>query len=303
MGESSAASFPSNDSPRVPVLIESFGDGGTFCMASNRVESGGYQLFTLALCLYAIGALTVQTLVTLDPQVLQILQAADYAVCAVFLSDFAYSVWTAPNRWRYFVTWGWLDLLSSIPTLDAARFARLARVLRVIRVLRGLRSAKVVAATLLRHRAKNSVLAALLIGILLMVICSISILQFESTAAGANIQSAEDALWWALTTMTTVGYGDRFPVTTEGRAVAGVLMVFGVGLFSALAGFLAAWFLAPEQRKEDTEIAELRRVVIELKMAIEQLAKPQAEPAATGVSLATGISGGECHADRTEKSR
>jgi voltage-gated potassium channel len=88
-----------------------------------------------------------------------------------------------------------------------------------------------------------------MVAILVMVTASVAVLQFETTDS-ANIKTAEDALWWAMTTMTTVGYGDRFPVTTEGRLVAAVLMCAGVGLFGTLSGLLAAWFVAPAERKK-----------------------------------------------------
>ena len=75
-------------------------------------------------------------------------------------------------------------------------------------------------------------------------------------AEGANITSAGDALWWAFTTVTTVGYGDRFPVTTEGRAVAVVLMVAGIGVVGAVTAAVASWILdraAAERRAERVE--------------------------------------------------
>lgn len=244
-------------------------------MPANRPETGGYQLFMLTLCVYALAVTLMQMLVTLHPEIAQIFDTADYLLCAVFFADFLYSLWTAPDRWRYFSTWGWLDLLSSLPMLDAARFGRLARVLRVVRVLRGLRSARVVAAALLRRKAENSLLAAALAGVLLMVFCSVAILQFEASAPNPNIKTAEQAMWWALTTVTTVGYGDYFPVTSEGRLVAGLLMIAGVGIFSTVAGFLAATFLSPGRKNESSELAELRQSVDELRTAVEKLTAKQ----------------------------
>src|SRR3972149_6773059 len=71
------------------------------------------------------------------------------------------------------------------------------------------------------------------------------VLHFEDVPE-ANIKGPEDAVWWAFVTMTTVGYGDRFPVTSEGRLAGALLMVAGVGLFGTFSGFVAAWFLAPK---------------------------------------------------------
>jgi voltage-gated potassium channel len=87
----------------------------------------------------------------------------------------------------------------------------------------------------------------------------------------ANIKTAEDAIWWALTTITTVGYGDRYPVTSEGRVVAGVLMCAGVGLFGLFSGLLAAWFVAPHQQEKREEVEALREEVAQLQATLTRL--------------------------------
>ena len=84
--------------------------------------SPGYQIFTLALCVYALGVMVAQSVKTLRPETVAILDYVDYAVCAVFLFDFFKSLYQSKNRWRYLATWGWLDLLSSIPMLDIGRW-------------------------------------------------------------------------------------------------------------------------------------------------------------------------------------
>jgi voltage-gated potassium channel len=107
-------------------------------------------------------------------------------------------------------------------------------------------------------------MAAAFIALLLVVFASIAMLHVETTP-DANIKTPQDAVWWAMETITTVGYGDRFPVTTEGRVIAAVLMVCGVGLIGIFTGFIAYWFMRPsETRKDDlisamsAEIAHLR---------------------------------------------
>ena len=222
----------------------------------------------LALCIYALGALAAESFAPMSSATRQILDYADNVVCALFFVDFLQQLARAPNRWRYFVQWGWIDLLSSIPMVDALRVGRAARLLRIVRVLRAVRSTRIIAATLLRHRAQGAFLAATLLSILLVVASSIAILQFEQVEA-ANIKTAQDAFWWAFVTITTVGYGDRFPVTSEGRIVAGMLMTAGVGLFGTFSGFVASWFLSAGEREQESEIDALRKEIRSLRDAIE----------------------------------
>jgi voltage-gated potassium channel len=86
----------------------------------------------------------------------------------------------------------------------------------------------------------------------MIIFGSIAILQVEHDP-NSNIKTAEDAIWWAFVTITTVGYGDKYPVTTEGRIIAGFLMITGVGLFGTFTGFIASWFLEPGKSKESEE--------------------------------------------------
>jgi len=241
----------------------------------TRPVSASYELFMLVLCLYALGALAAQSVIRFEPETQGIFDYADFAVCAFFFVDFVVSFLRAPNRWHYLVSWGWLDLLSSIPSLDVARWGRAARVVRVCRVLRGLRATRLLATLVLRRRTESTFLAASLVAILLVVFCSIAMLHFE-TEPESNIKTAEDAIWWAFTTITTVGYGDRYPVTSEGRFIAGILMCAGVGLFGTFAGFLASWFIgAPKSRAEDLkqfgELASLHEEMKKLREDIQGL--------------------------------
>ena len=235
----------------------------------SRIHSGIYQLFMLILCLLALGALAAETMLALTPGTRQILHYADTAVCVLFFGDFCVQMARAPNRWRYFVRWGWIDLLSSIPMIDALRVGRAARVLRVLRVLRGVRSTKLLAEFVLERRAQGAFLAASLLSLLLVVTGSIAILEFENVK-GANIASADDAVWWAMVTLTTVGYGDRYPITPEGRIIAALLMTAGIGLFGAFSGFVASWFLKPAQQESEGDIEELRAELRAIRELLER---------------------------------
>ena len=84
--------------------------------------------------------------------------------------------------------------------------------------------------------------------VMLIFIGNISVLQLEQ-GTGGTINTAEDALWWSVTTMTTVGYGDKYPLSTDVRVIVAALMFAGIGLFGVVSGFVASWFIAPRRRK------------------------------------------------------
>lgn len=223
-----------------------------------------YQLFMLGLCVYVLLVLAAQTVFSLAPETVAILDAADLFVCAIFFADFVRSLIVASNRTQYLVRWGWLDLISSIPTVDVLRWGRAARVFRIIRVLRGARAARLLGQFTLERRASSSFWAALLVAILATIFGGIAILHLE-TAAGVNIKGGSDALWWAFVTVTTVGYGDHYPVTGAGRAVAALLMLVGIGLFGTFTAYVASWFLEPDEKAQDDELRAIHAEIAELR--------------------------------------
>jgi voltage-gated potassium channel len=233
----------------------------------KREAGPGFQLFMFALCIYALGVVAAESVLELNPHTETILQISDYGVCAVFFADFLFSLWHADNRWRYFITWGWIDLVSSIPAIDVARWGR---VLRILRLFRALRAARMLTHMVARQRAQNTVLAAFLVVLMLITFSAIAILHFERVPQ-ANIVTAEDALWWVFATVTTVGYGDRYPITTEGRMVAVALMVGGIALFGTLSAYLAAWFIGSgADDSSEKELAALRVEIAALRALIER---------------------------------
>ncbi len=139
-------------------------------------------------------------------------------------------------------------------------------VLPVLRPLRALRVLPVL--NVLTRRAAGSrarVLTHVVLAVaLLTFVSSVAVLEAERDSPDANIVTFGDAVWWSITTMTTVGYGDRFPVTLEGRIVASALMLLGIALLGVVTAAVAAFFV---QRLEGVEAAERRT-----EASIEELA-------------------------------
>lgn len=222
---------------------------------------GPFQFALLILSVITLVAIAADTFVTLDPEISRILQGVDLIACAAFFCDFVFRFRRAESKLDFMRT-GWIDLVACVPNLDALRVGRLVRVLRVLRLLRGVRSLQRLLAMVFVNRTRGGIASVVMTMFLLVVFASISILLCEKDEE-SNIHSAGDAIWWSVTTVTTVGYGDRYPVTLEGRVLAMTLMLAGVGLFGAMSGIIASYFLG--QPDEDSEVmAELKHLKTEL---------------------------------------
>ena len=208
-----------------------------------------FDIVIVVLSIYVLFALIIDSFFKLAPEVSKLLYLIDDLICVLFLYDFFYRFIKAPSKLK-FMKWGWIDLISSIPTFEYLRYGRLIRLIRIFRVLRAFRSVRYLTSHIFKTRTKGTFSTVSLISFLMLIFGSISILQVE-TVPESNIKTAGDAIWWAFVTITTVGYGDKFPVTGEGRVIAAFLMITGVALFGTFTGFIAAWFMGEKSNKEN----------------------------------------------------
>lgn len=230
------------------------------------------ELLVLVLSLYSLVALCAELLLPLDPATRELLSLLDLIVCGVFLVDFAVHFWLAPVKGE-FLKWGWVDLLSSIPAIGWLRWGR---IFRVVRILRALRSYNAVAEHFAFDRPLGTFGAVTIMSVLATLFSTIAVLHYEQGAANGNIHTAGDALWWAFATITTIGYGDRFPVTTAGRIVAVLLVICGLSIFGTFTAFVASFFLGKGQKREEVE---LHHVLTEVKLVRHKLEAMEAAQA------------------------
>lgn len=200
---------------------------------------------------------------TLPPLVARGCAVANLAIWLAFGADYVIRLALASDR-RGFFRRHLLDLVVlAVPVL---------RPLRALQVVVALARVNRRAAVSFRGRTTLYVVAAVL---LLAFVAALAVLDAERGEPGATINSFGDALWWAATTITTVGYGDLFPVTAEGRVVGVGLMVGGITLVGVVTASLASWFVehfaAADQAEEKTrgEIAELADEVRTLRALLE----------------------------------
>ncbi|MBG84734.1 MAG: hypothetical protein CMJ40_09330 [Phycisphaerae bacterium] len=206
----------------------------------KHLELKVYDLFLIVVAVVAIVVIIWQLFLVQNPEIAKLLHVTDFVICIIFFIDYIRQIVAASNKWRYIFTWGIFDLISSIPAVGPLRALKIVRIIRIIRVIRSLR---IISQTLIRDKLASAVSMLALIGSMTILLCCIGVLHYESSAPGATIKTAQDVTWWAVVTTSTVGYGDMYPITAEGRVMAVVIMCVGIGLFATFAGALAGIFM------------------------------------------------------------
>jgi voltage-gated potassium channel len=244
-----------------------------------RKPSNAYQIFILLLTVLSLVVMVVM-LLPISDATYQLLAFYDNLICVIFLIDFFLNLRAASRKRDYFIGQrGWLDLLGSIPSLGIfklgglLRLARLSRLARILRLMRGEAKAALVK-DVLENRSRYATFLTILMAITVLTVSSVLVLQFESKSPDANITTGGDAFWYSMVTITTVGYGDRYPVTAGGRITAMFIMFMGVGIIGALASILASLLVAPSSAEEEEtpDAAPAPSVQQELRAVKEELA-------------------------------
>jgi voltage-gated potassium channel len=254
--------------------------GNNAILDTQEMKDPGYEIFIILVSVLSVINLVISWIPGIDLDAVHVLEVINFFLTVIFLADFVYRLLTAESKAHYFFrNWGWADLLASIPAL---RILRLFRVFKAFRLLNKY-GARNILRQLKKHRAE-SVLFIVVFCVLLVIECgAFLVLTVERTAPDANIISASDAMWWVYVTITTVGYGDHYPVTNAGRLVGIMVMTMGVGLFGTLAGYIANKLLAPDQT-DVPEVSDSGGGMVasfgEIHHAIQELNRQNAELAA-----------------------
>lgn len=210
-----------NSNPKLAALVSKWETTSTIPMA---------VLGLIYLAAYSLQVLYREN-AALDYQ----LEILSIVIWLVFFLDVVVRLIFSKDGWK-FIKSSWLEIISlTLP------FLRTLRVFRVVFALRGIKG-------FVKNRANATGVYMLMLVPLTWFTGAIAVLDAEASSPDALITNLRDALWWSLSTITTVGYGDKYPTTIEGQLVAAVLMITGIALFSAGAGMFASWILADKKK-------------------------------------------------------
>ncbi len=220
---------------------------GTQQPSGEVLLSPAWEVFILGVSILSVFNLVVVGLAR-NPELDMVYVIMDSILTLVFLADVSRRLTVADDARAYLTRGrGWIDVLAAFPLL---RIFRLFRIVRMFRVLRQLGGPARAFKAFFSNKAAGGLLSVLLVALLVMEFGALLMFAVEHDAPGTTFKTAQDAVWFVLVTMSTVGYGDVYPVTDAGRVVGAFIIVVGVGVFGTLTGFLANAFLAPSEARE-----------------------------------------------------
>lgn len=229
-----------------------------FWDAESRVGQA-FDLVMIFLVALSLVGMTLETLRNLPHWERQALAAVNAFVMVAFTIEYILRVWTAPDRFRYVRSfWGIVDLAAFLPFWLS--FAAGSQTVRLLRLLRLLKLLRYVAALERMRRAFDLVWrelsVVLLLAVLMIFITGVGIYNFENEAQPEKFGSIPDALWFAVATLTTVGYGDAYPVTPGGKLFTFLTLMIGLGIVSLPAAVVGA---AMQQARDEERLAKAEK--------------------------------------------
>ncbi len=235
-----------------------------------------YQLFLMFLNIVAVVvALLTFSFDQISADVRGFLIKVDTLLSVLLLAEFGWRFYQLEpdERKSFLLPWGIIDFLGCFPAYPLLRIFRIARIVRVIQVLRRV-GLKQILKTLKKQVAESTLWLMVTLTIPLVLISGWWISRVESESCNEGVSGAicsfGDGVWWAFVTVTTVGYGDRFPASNSGRLLAGILMTIGVGFFGILTSYLATIFVRQDDDDVEAELRAVREELAEIKALLKE---------------------------------
>jgi voltage-gated potassium channel len=222
----------------------------------DNKKSRFFSLFIQALIFISIITFSIETLPDLRPETRNILESIELFCVAIFTIEYALRIYVSDKKLKFiFSFFGIVDLIAILPfylsfgvdlrSLRALRFLRLFRILKLVRYNRAMNHF-----TRAISSAKEQIFLFIFITLILIYFSAIGIYYFESQAQPEHFSSIFDSLWWAIITLTTVGYGDVYPITVGGKVFTFVILMIGLGIVAIPTGIISSALTKSVDKKE-----------------------------------------------------
>ena len=218
--------------------------------------SKAFAFFIQFLILLSIVTFSVETIPDLTPRTIKVLHLVELICVIIFTIEYILRIYVADSKPRFiFSFFGLIDLLAILPfylsfgvdlrSLRALRFIRLFRILKLARYNRAIKEF-----TSAVKVAKEQIFLFMFITFILIYLSAVGIYYFENEAQPEHFSSIFDSLWWAIITLTTVGYGDVYPITVGGRVFTFCILLIGLGIVAIPTGIISSALMKSIDRKE-----------------------------------------------------
>lgn len=219
-----------------------------------------FDYFIQFLILISLIAFSIETLPNISETTISILNTVELICVVIFSLEYLLRVYVAENRWRYiFSFYGMIDLLAILPfylamsidlrILRTFRIFRIFRALKLIRYNRALNRFNIAAGIV-----KEEIVLFFIVTSILIFLTAAGIFFFENEAQPDVFSSVFHSLWWAIVTLTTVGYGDVYPITVGGRIFTFFVLVIGIGIVTVPAGLVATALSKAREIEEGADV-------------------------------------------------
>lgn len=216
-----------------------------------------FAFFIQALILLSVITFSIETIPNLQPQTRVILQSIEWFSVIVFTLEYVLRIYVADSKPKFiFSFFGIIDFLAILPfylsfgvdlrSLRALRFLRLFRILKLVRYNKAMNHF-----TSAIKSAKEEILLFIFITLILIYFSAVGIYYFENQAQPEHFSSIFDSLWWAIITLTTVGYGDVYPITVGGKVFTFFILMIGLGIVAIPTGIISSALTKSVDKKED----------------------------------------------------
>lgn len=223
---------------------------------SEKFKGTGYEMFIVSISTLAIVNLLIIWF-TPNTDMDQVISIINIVLSIFLFLDFFYRLFSSTSKKIYFFQdFGWLDFLGSFPIYGMQLF-RIFRIIRIIRLLREI-GVPELSQDFRREKAASAMATVTFLVILVLQFGSYLIVGIEKRSSAANITAPFDAIWWTFVTITTVGFGDKYPVTNSGRIIGSLVIITGVILFTVLTGYIATRFFSVNDAIAEKMLAPLK---------------------------------------------